>query len=88
MDKKKDGKKTLPFSNEITIMKEEVKKKIDTMSPEEFLHMVGFLMMGSDALEDDFSEYEDFEDDDPFEDIPIKSNIRNFPVRNNEDLPF
>ncbi len=88
MNEKKDEKKTLPFANEITIMKEEVKKKIDAMSPEEFLNIVGFLMMDSDTLEDDFSEYEEFEDEDPFENIPVKSNIRKFPIRNDADLPF
>jgi len=90
MSEKKDKNKTVPFTNEITMMKEEVKKKIDDMTPEEFLNMLGFLMMGADGLEDDGSEYEELEEDDeenPFE-VPIKNNIRNFPIRNNEDIPF
>lgn len=88
MSDQKDKNKTLPFSNEITIMKEEIKKKIDDMTPEEFLNMVGFLMMGADGLEDNCTDSVDLEEDDEPFDIPIKNNIRKFPIRNDDNIPF
>ena len=87
MSNKKSNKNNLPFANEVKQMKDEFKKIIDTMSDNEFLDLVSFLMFSSEDFED-----EDWTFDEEWEDEAEKFyNQRNNKSNNNfndEDLPF
>ena len=64
MSNKKNSKNNLPFANEIKQMKAEFKKMIDTMSDEEFIDLVSFLMFSTEEFEDeDWSFDEEWEDE-------------------------
>ena len=92
MSKKRNTNKNnnFPFSNEIKQMKEEFKKMIDEMPDEDFIDLVSFLMFSSDEFEDeDWLYEEEWEDDaEKFYKHDKNNNIINFPIDNNEDLPF
>lgn len=87
MSNKKSNKNNLPFASEVKQMKDEFKKIIDTMSDDEFLDLVSFLMFSSEDFED-----EDWTFDEEWEDEAEKFyNQRNNKSNNNfndEDLPF
>lgn len=87
MSNKKSNKNNLPFASEVKQMKDEFKKIIDTMSDNEFLDLVSFLMFSSEDFED-----EDWTFDEEWEDEAEKFyNQRNNKSNNNfndEDLPF
>ena len=87
MSNKKSNKNNLPFASEVKQMKDEFKKMIDTMSDDEFLDLISFLMFSSEDFED-----EDWTFDEEWEDEAEKFyNQRNNKSNNDfndEDLPF
>lgn len=84
---KKSNKNNLPFANEVKQMKDEFKKIIDTMSDDEFLDLVSFLMFSSEDFED-----EDWTFDEEWEDEAEKFYNQGNSTSNNDfnddDLPF
>lgn len=89
MGKKNNNKRNnLPFSNEVKKMKDDFKKMIDKMSDEEFLEMALFLMASSDGFDEDWCEAEEWEDEAEKFYNNKKNNISNFPITENDDLPF
>lgn len=89
MSNKKNSKNNLPFANEIKQMKAEFKKMIDTMSDEEFIDLVSFLMFSTEEFED-----EDWSFDEEWEDEAEKfynqgnNKSNNITLINDDDLPF
>ena len=89
MSNKKSNKNNLPFASEVKQMKDEFKKIIDTMSDDEFLDLVSFLMFSSEDFED-----EDWTFDEEWENEAEKfynqrnNNSNNFTPINDDDLPF
>lgn len=90
MSNKRKNKQNIniPYSNEVKKAKEEFKKMIDEMSDEEFIDF-SFLLMGfTDNFEDDWAEDEGWEDKAERFYNKEKNNINNFPLTENDDLPF
>lgn len=88
MSNKKNNKNNLPFANEVKQMKDEFKKMIDTMSDDDFLDLVSFLMFSSEDFED-----EDWTFDEEWEDEAEKfynqgNNESNNSNLNDDTLPF
>ena len=87
MSNKKSNKNNLPFASEVKQMKDEFKKMIDTMSDDEFLDLVSFLMFSSEDFEDeDWTFDEEWEDD--AEEFYNQRNNKSNNDFNDEDLPF
>lgn len=87
MSNKKSNKNNLPFANEVKQMKDEFKKIIDTMSDDEFLDLVSFLMFSSEDFEDeDWTFDEEWEDE--AEEFYNQRNNKSNNAFNDEDLPF
>lgn len=89
MSNKKNIKNNLPFANEIKQMKDEFKKMIDTMSDEEFIDLVSFLMFSTEEFEDEnWSFDEEWEDEaEKFYNQGSKKSNNITPINDN-DLPF
>lgn len=90
LSKKKNNNKQskFPFFNEIKKMKNSFKKMIDKMSDEEFLEMTLFLMTCSDGYDEDFDEDDEWEYQAEKFCYNRKNNIRNFPITENDNMPF
>lgn len=87
MSNKKSNKNNLPFTSEVKQMKDEFKKIIDTMSDDEFLDLVSFLMFCSEDFEDeDWTFDEEWEDE--AEEFYNQRNNKSNNDFNDEDLPF
>lgn len=87
MSNKKSNKNNLPFASEVKQMKDEFKKIIDTMSDDEFLDLVSFLMFSSEDFEDeDWTFDEEWEDE--AEEFYNQRNNKSNNDFNDEDLPF
>lgn len=87
MSNKKSNKNNLPFASEVKQMKDEFKKIIDTMSDDEFLDLVSFLMFSSEDFEDeDWTFDEEWEDE--AEEFYNQRNNKSNNDFNGEDLPF
>lgn len=87
MSNKKSNKNNLPFASEVKQMKDEFKKMIDTMSDDEFLDLVSFLMFSSEDFEDeDWTFDEEWEDE--AEEFYNQRNNKSNNDFNDEDLPF
>lgn len=87
MSNKKNNKNNLPFASEVKQMKDEFKKIIDTMSDDEFLDLVSFLMFSSEDFEDeDWTFDEEWEDE--AEEFYNQRNNKSNNNFNDEDLPF
>lgn len=87
MSNKKSNKNNLPFASEVKQMKDEFKKIIDTMSDDEFLDLVSFLMFSSEDFEDeDWTFDEEWEDE--AEEFYNQRNNKSNNNFNDEDLPF
>ena len=85
----KNKNQNFPFANEIKMMKQDFKNKIDQMSDEEFIDFMSFLMFSSEAFEDeDWTFDEEWEDE--AEEFYSKENNKsnNIIELNNDDLPF
>lgn len=86
--KKHNNKNNFPFSNEVKQIKDEFKRMIDTMSDDDFMSMISFLMLDSYDFED-----EDWTFDEEWEDEAIKfyneENSNNYKsIDDDENLPF
>ncbi len=90
LSKKKNNNKqsNFLFSNEIKRMKDSFKKMIDKMSDEEFLEMTLFLMTCSDGYIEDFDEDEELDYQEEKFSSNRKNNISNFPITENDNVPF
>lgn len=87
MSNKKSNKNNLPFASEVKQMKDEFKKMIDTMSDDDFLDLVSFLMFSSEDFEDeDWTFDEEWEDE--AEEFYNQRNNKSNNDFNDEDLPF
>ena len=87
MSNKKSNKNNLPFASEVKQMKDEFKKIIDTMSDDEFLDLVSFLMFSSEDFEDeDWTFDEEWEDE--AEEFYNQRNNKSNNDFNDKDLPF
>lgn len=89
MSNKKSNNKKFPFANEVKEMKDSFKKMIDTMSDDDFLDLVSFLMFSSEEFEDeDWTFDEEWEDEAEkfYNQRSKKSNNTN--LINDDDLPF
>lgn len=87
MSNKKNNKNNLPFASEVKQMKDEFKKMIDTMSDDEFLDLISFLMFSSEDFEDeDWTFDEEWEDES--EEFYNQRNNKSNNDFNDEDLPF
>lgn len=87
MSNKKSNKNNLPFASEVKQMKDEFKKMIDTMSDDEFLDLVSFLMFSSEDFEDeDWTFDEEWEDE--AEEFYNQRNNKSNNDFNDKDLPF
>ncbi len=87
MSNKKSNKNNFPFASEVKQMKDELKKMIDTMSDDEFLDLVSFLMFSSEDFEDeDWTFDEEWEDE--AEEFYNQRNNKSNNDFNDEDLPF
>lgn len=87
MSNKKSNKNNLPFSSEVKQMKDEFKKMIDTMSDDEFLDLVSFLMFSSEDFEDEDWTFDEEWEDEAEEFYNQRNNTYNNDF-NDEDLPF
>lgn len=87
MSNKKSNKNNLPFANEIKQMKDEFKKLIDSMSDEEFLDLISFLMFSSEDFEDEDWTFDEEWEDEAEEFYNQRNNTSNNDF-NDEDLPF
>lgn len=87
MSNKKSNKNTLPFASEVKQMKDEFKKIIDTMSDDEFLDLVSFLMFSSEGFEDEDWTFDEEWEDEAKEFYNQRNNKSNNDF-NGEDLPF
>lgn len=87
-NKKNKKKNNYPFKNEIKLMKDDFKKLIDEMEDEEFISMISFLMFSSDTFEEEWATDEGWEDEAEKFYNKGKNNISNFPIIENDDLPF
>lgn len=87
MSNKKSNNNNLPFASEVKQMKDEFKKMIDTMSDDEFLDLVSFLMFSSEDFEDeDWTFDEEWEDE--AEEFYNQRNNKSNNDFNDKDLPF
>ena len=87
MSNKKSNKNNLPFANEIKQMKDEFKKLIDSMSDEEFLDLISFLMFSSEDFEDEDWTFDEEWEDEAEEFYNQRNNTSNNDFHD-EDLPF
>lgn len=88
MSNKKSNKNNLPFASEVKQMKDEFKKMIDTMSDDDFLDLVSFLMFSSEDFEDEDWTFDEEWEDEAEEFYNQESNESNNSNLNDDTLLF